>query len=273
MKHFITISALLILAQICFGQKLTSFEIEQVTLPGGYFSKYQFDGEKLIVTENSKRKKIINLDQREINQLDSVLNAVRIDTLKDSYSRPVMDGINHTFLFEYAGKKKVVKLWNYYLENLDRFLIAVNDLLREKYQIISLGQDMLAQPDTVIYYLPDFYVDTFDIPDQYDSYRVMCFRKGYFITDILDSINLCDCRIYPTDKNGVYKKRHYWRAFRLEGNSWRREYFDNQSQSFRTEYIKDIFPYEIVSEKTHTDIGTKPSVEIYKYYKTHIVEK
>lgn len=264
---------MLILNQICLGQKLTSFEIEQVGLPGGHFSKYQFDGKKLIVTENSKKKVRINLDQREINQLDSVLKSVRIDTLEDSYSRPVMDGINHTFSFEYDGKEKVVKLWNYYLENLDRFLIAVNNLLKEKHQLISLGQDMLSRSDTVIYYLPDFYVDTFDMPAQYNFYRIMCFRKGYFITEILDSINLCDCRIYPTDKNGEYKKRHYWRAFRLEDNSWRREYFDNQNHVFRIEYIKDILPYEIVEEKVHTDIGAKPSVEIYRYFKTKIIEE
>lgn len=270
MKNIITISAFLILTQICLGQKLTSFEIEQVGLPNGHFSKYQFDGEKLIVTENSKRKERINLDREEINQLDSVLKSARIDTLKDSYSRPVMDGINHTFSFEYDGKKRVIKLWNYYLENLDRFLIAVNDLLKEKYQLISLGENMLSRPDTIIYYLPDFYVDTFDIPDQYDFYRIICFRKSYFITEILDSINLCDCRIYPTDKNGEYKKRHHWRAFRLEYNSWRREYFNNRNQVFKTEYIKDVLPYDIVEVKVYTDIGTKPSVKIYRYFKTEI---
>lgn len=259
-----------LLTQICLGQKLTSFEIEQVGLPGGHFSKYQFDGERLIVTENGKRQERVNLDLKEINRLDSVFTSERIDTLNDSYSRPVMDGINHTFSFEYDGNKKVVKLWNYYLENLDRFLISVNDLLKGKHQIISFGENMLSRPDTVIYYLPDFYVDTFDIPEQYDFYRIMCFRKGYFITDILDSINLCDCRIYPTDKNVEYKKRHYWRAFRLEGDSWRREYFDNQNQVFNTEYIKDVLPYEIVQEKIHTDIGAKPSVEIYRYFKTEI---
>lgn len=251
------------------GQKLTSFEIEQVGLPGGHFSKYQFNGERLIVTENGKGQGRVNLDQKDIYRLDSVFRSTRIDTLSDSYSRPVIDGINHTFSFEYGGNKKVVKLWNYYLENLDRFLISVNDLLKEKHQIISLGENMLSRPDTIIYYLPDFYVDTFDIPEQYDFYRIMCFRKGYFVTEILDSIDLCDCRIYPTDKNGEYNKRHYWRAFRLE-DSWRREYFDNQNQVFRTEYIKDILPYEIVEEKIHTDIGTKPSVEIYRYFKTEI---
>jgi len=259
-----------ILTQICLGQKLTSFEIEQVGLPGGHFSKYQFDGERLIVTENNKRQEKVNLDLKEIYRLDSVFTSTRIDTLSDSYSRPVMDGLNHTFSFEFDGKIKEVKLWNYYLENLDRFLIAVNDLLTEKHKIISLGENMLSRPDTVIYYLPDFYVDTFDIPDQYDFYRIMCFRKGYFITDILDSIHFCDCRIYPIDKNGEFKMRHYWRAFRLEGNSWRREYFDNQNRVFKTQYLNDILPYEIVKEKVHTDIGAKPSVEIYRYFKTEI---
>lgn len=261
---------MLILTQICLGQKLTAFEIEQVVLPGGHFSKYQFNGKTLIVTSNGKRKEKINLDQRELNHLDSVFYSVQLDTLKDSYSRPVFDGINHTFSFEYDGNKKVVELWNYYLESLDRFLIPVNNLLKEKHQYISLGENMLSRSDTVIYYLPDFYVDTFDIPEQYDFYRIMCFRKGYFITDILDSISLCDCRVYPTNKNGEYKKRHYWRAFRLKDNSWRREYFDNQNQVFKTEYINDVLPYEIVKEKIHTDIGTKPSVEIYRYFKTEI---
>lgn len=270
MKYFFAISTFLILTHLGWGQLITDFKIEQVSLLSAHFSKYEFNGRKLIVTNNGQRQESVKLSQGEINLLDSVFSSVRIDTLLDSYYRPVIDGIRHTFSFEYDGKKKVVKLWNYYLENLDRFLITVNDLLNEKHKLISLGNDLLSQPDTVIYYLPDFYVDTFDIPDQYSSYAIMCFRKGYFITKILDSINLCDCRIYPIDETGGYKKRQYWSAYRLEGNSWKREYFDNQNQVFKTEYIKDILPYEIIKEQVVTDIGTKPSVVIYRYFKTEI---
>ena len=165
---------------------------------------------------------------------------------------------------------KVIKLENYYIENLDRFLVAVNDLLKKKKQFISLGENMSYRPDTLIYYLPDFYVNNFNIPNQYELYRIMCFKKGYFITKILDSINLCDCRIYPTHKNGQFKKRNYWRAYRLQDNSWRREYFDNEKQIFKTEYIKDLIPYQIVQEKVYNEIGTKPSVKIYRYFRTEI---
>lgn len=270
MRTILTISTLIFLAQFSFGQSNFTFTIEQLSLPGGHIANYEFDGEKLFISENERLKEKLRLKQDEIYHLDSLARNIGLDTLKASYSRPVIDGIRTTFEFKRGTKTKKITLTEYYLENLDRLLREVNILLKEKHQIISLGDDMISEPDTIVYYLPDFYVDTVVIPDNYDFYRIMCFRKGYFETQIIDSIHLCDCRIYPTDNNGENEKRHYWRAYRLENDSWKREYFDNQNNVFKTEFVHDIVPYEIVKEKVHSDIGAKPSVEIYRYYETEI---
>ena len=269
MRNIFTI-LLLLLANFCFGQSDFTFSIKQVCLPGASFRNYKFDGKNLIVIKNSKRIEKRKLYQSEINQIDSVIKTIRLDTLKEKYSRFMFDGVHRTFIFNLNGTKKEIKLDNYYLKNLDIFLHKINSYLKKKNRIISFGKDMLSKPDTVVYYLPDFYVDTFEIPKHYDFCRIMCVRKGYFITEILDSIYLCDCRIYPTDKNDIYKTRRFWRAFRLDNNSWKREYFDNDNKVFKTEYVHDIIPYEIIEEKVNVDIGSKPSVVIYRYYKTEI---
>ncbi len=54
--------------------------IKQLRLPGGHFSKYQFDGDVLSVTENGKKQGRINLNKGEINRLGSVFNSLKIDT-------------------------------------------------------------------------------------------------------------------------------------------------------------------------------------------------
>lgn len=270
MKNILNILTFFLLTNLCLGQTDITFSIKQVSFPSGHYSNYEFDGKILIATENGQKIEKRELNQAEIKQIDSVIKEIRLDTLKENYSRPVYDGVHTTFSFYINGTKKEIRLNNYYLVNLDILVRLVNDYLKEKNRIISFGEDMLSRPDTVVYYLPDFYVDTFKIPENYNFYRIMCFRKGYFITEILDSIELCDCRIYPTNKNSSFKKRHYWRAFRVDNNSWNREYFDNENKVFKTEYVEDILPYEIVKETVRIDFGDKPSVEIYRYYKTMI---
>ena len=270
MKDIINILTFFLLTNLCFGKTDITFLIKQVDLPNGHLSSYEFDGRILIASENGKRIEKRELTQTEIIQIDFVIKKIRLDTLKENYSRPVLDGVHRTFAFHINGTKKEIELDNYYLVNLDIFICKVNSYLKEKNRIISFGEDMWSRPDTLVLYLPDFYVDTFNVPENYKFYRIMCFKKGYFFTEILDSIELCDCRIYPIDKNSSFKTRHYWRAYRLYNNSWKREYFDNENQILKTEYVEDIRPYDIVKEIVQTEIGNKPSVEIYRYYKTMV---
>ncbi|MBX7205997.1 MAG: hypothetical protein K1X81_11290 [Bacteroidia bacterium] len=268
MKSISIVLTFFLLPSLCIAQTNFTFSVEQVGLPNGHFSNYKFDGFSLVVLEGNKRKESRKLNQTEISQIDSVIKLIRLDTLVERYYRQVFDGVHRTFEFDINGVKKKITLNNYYLKNLDIFIRKVNSYLDERNRLISFEEKLFNSPDTALYYLPDFYIDTFDIPEHYNFYRVMCFREGYLETEILDSIQLCDCRIYPIDINSVYRKRHYWRAFRLENYSWRRDYFNNENQVFRTEYVVDIIPFNIVKEVVYTRLGVKPSVVIYRYYKT-----
>ncbi len=270
MQRLLYILILFLLTNFSFGQSENILTIEQVSLPNGHFIKYIFDGEKITIRENGKQRQQIKLDQKELKQLDSVMNSIGLDTLQEIYSRPVFDGVNWTFAFNLNGTEKKITLDNYYLENLDILLRKINSFIKENDRIISFGEDMHLKSDTLIYYLPDFYIDSVSVPDAYDSYRIMCFKKGYLVTEILDSIILCDCRIYPVDNNTNNKKRLFWRAFRLQDDKWKRNFYDSDNNIIKTEYIEDIIPYRIIDEKVYTDIGNKPSVEIYRYYETRI---
>jgi len=255
------------------GQKLTSFEIEQVGLPGGHFSKYLFNGERLIVTEYSKRKESVKLAPEEIYLLDSVFSSVRIDTLRDSYSRPVMDGVNRTFTFEYSGKIKEIRLWNYYLENLDRFLIEVNNLLKKKHQIISFGENMLSRPDTVFYIHPDFFL-TVEKPDSnYYDPSIQCFKKGRLITEVLDSVIYCQCVIYALfNKRNEFPRLDPWRANKIDGFTWELLFYDSNKVLLNTENRTATTPISYIDERVVITQGTRPSVFIYRYYKTVLIK-
>jgi len=260
----------------CFGQVDYSFSIEQVGLPNGHFSNYQYKSGELLVLENSKRIEKIKLTILQKAKLDSIIFNLNVDKLNSRYNRTnlVFDGTHWNFNFKIDNKEKEIFLDNYYLAQLDNFVRFLNSILPEKAQIISFGKDMYLIPDTVICYLPDLYIDTVILPDtNYNFYSIMCFKKGYFHTEILDSISLCDCRIYPTNKDSKFIKRAYWRAYRQVGGNWKREYFDNDNKVIKIDFIKDILPYEIVKEKTNIDIGNKPSVTIRRYYKTEINDK
>ena len=260
-----------------FGQKNYSFSISEVGLPEGDRAYYKCNNKVLIVYKNSEKiaKIIFSNDQRV--KLDSIISNLSIENFQDQYHRSIfiLDGVNWTFTFKKNKLKKEIFLDNYYFEPLDELVRNINFFLPEKSQILSFGEDMHLRSDTVIYYLPDFYVDNVLLPDtNYSFSAIMCFRKGYFVTEILDSISLCDCRIYPKDKNNSsYTKKPLWRAWRQENNSWKRDYYDKNDNIFKTDYVKDILPYQIVKEKIYNDIGAKPSVIIHRYYKTETLQK
>ena len=259
----------LLLTSYCVGQTTNSFSIRQVILPGGHISDYIYQSNTLIIKENGKKKKTLKLKQEQIKEIDSIVNLINPLSLEESYSRPVIDGIYWVFKFEINQTKKEIILNNYYLEKLDILVRHINGFVDDKSQLISFGDEMHTKSDTLIRYLPDFYLTTVEMPDtNYDFYSIMCFGKGYSYTFKLDEIELCDCRIYPTNKESQYKKRAYWRAFRQENGIWKREYYDNDNNVFKTDFIYDLLPYEIIKEKIEYDYGNKPSVTITRYYRT-----
>lgn len=269
MKNIFIILTPFLLINTCFGQANFTFSIKQVGL---HISDYEFDGKYLMVERDSNRLEKRKLGQVEISQIDSVIKTIGLDTLKEKYWRSVFDGGYRIFNFNLNGTKKEVKLYNYYLENFDLFLREINRHLKKENRVISFGDAMLSKPDTMIYYFPDFYIDTLGLPENYNFY-VTCYQRKPIVAKTLALMKMCECTIYPADKNSDYETRQLWRAFRLDNNSWKKEYLDEDNYVFKTEYIRNILPYNIVEEITHTYPGIKPSVVINRYFKTEIKEE
>jgi hypothetical protein len=268
MKILFSFLLLLFLIDNCYGQKNLNFRIQQIGLPGGYESEYLYNGRQLTIKRNNKKIQNLKLSESESKALDSLLKTIQVQHLQDKYSRAVIDGVVWIFTFKTDSFTKEIFLNNYYQDTLDVLVRHLNFLIPQKNQYISFGKDMHLEPDTLIEYLPDLYLQNVELPDTtYESYTIMCFGKGYSYTTDLNSIELCDCRIYPKD-NSKSIKRAYWRAFRQSNNQWKREYYANDNSLIKTDVIYDILPYEIVEEKVFNDKGNKPSVTITRYYRT-----
>ena len=82
---------------------------------------------------------------------------------------------------------------------------------------------------------------------------------------------VCDCKIYPK-YGSIIEVRNYWRYTRLENGQWRKEYYDNEGNIIDQYLIQDIMPYEFIETKTGFNKGYRPSVKIYKYFKTKRLE-
>jgi len=254
----------------------------QVGLPNVDFHNYKYNDGELFVFENSKRINKLNLTAEQNIKLDSAIINLHVDRLSDNYTRTVIndsvnrtviinnDGVNWTFKFIIGGKVKEIFLDNYYLEPLDNFVRFLNSLLPEQAQIISFGRDMYLRPDTVIYYLPEFLNTNVTLQDSNIRITdIQCYKKGHLVTEIIDSTILCDCRISSKD---VFYRRKYWIMYRLDSTSWKREFYDTNEKVIKVEYVKEILPYQIVKEDTKLDIGNKPSLMIYRFYKTQIID-
>jgi hypothetical protein len=171
---------------------------------------------------------------------------------------------------------------NYYLSLSDnsirsnkiRLKSYSSSLLLDRHrQNIKVEHEKLHPSDSMIMYLPGFKLDSVELPDtSYESYSIMCFGKGYSYTSDLDKIEVCDCRIYPKD-NSTSIKRAYWRAFREKDNIWKREYYSNNKEIVKTDYIIEILPYEIIHEKIVNDLNNNSCVLIYQYYKTKTIDR
>lgn len=278
MKSQITLLLIIGIISICKSQsqidKKYFLSIEEVNLPLGDEFKYEYRNKKITVFKNGKRTCKVKLNDNEVKKLNLEIDKSEIFELKSIYSRPIIDGTNWTFKFEVENQTKEIRMDNYYLESLDILLRHINGLIPQKKAGISFGEDMHTKPDTLISYLPDFYFQEVELPNEnYSSYNIMCFKKGYFVTTNLDEIELCECRIYPKNKKGTLKKRPYWRAFKKEDGNWLREFYNEKGENIRTENILNVVPQEIVKEEKFEDEGNKPSIKINRFTKTEIVEK
>lgn len=79
MKKVLIILTLFCLPSLCLGQKKFTFSIQQLVLPGGHISYYEFDGEILIAVKNEKRIEKRKLNPTEINHIKSVFKTIGLD--------------------------------------------------------------------------------------------------------------------------------------------------------------------------------------------------
>ncbi|NVK27771.1 MAG: hypothetical protein HWE14_06990 [Flavobacteriia bacterium] len=250
------------------GQGLTSFEITQATPLSGRTQSYSFDGENLYISENGNPLDRIVINEDEHKRLDSVFNALRIDTLRNNYSRNVMDGVYHSFHFEYNEIERTISLGNYYHERLDHFLFAVNNLIDNQLRLISLGEELLSAPDTIVLYAPFIPIDSTTFPKQYDSYTLLYFGR-LNSDDILptDTVKKGVCNWSGADENGEQVWRRNFRVYRQRPHSWRIVYYNEEAQVIKREYHTEILPLEVVKEEVNVLEGVKPSVEITRYFR------
>lgn len=279
MKSQITLILIIGIISICKSQRQSQIgqnyflSIEEVNLPSGDELKYEYQNKKIIIFKNGKRTCNVKLNDDEVKMLNLEIEKAKLFELKSNYSRPIIDGTNWTIKFKVENRSKEIRLDNYYLESLDILLRHINNLIPKKKVKISFGEDMCTKPDTLISYLPDFYFQEVELPNEnYSTYNIRCFKKGYFVTRDIDEIELCECRIYPTNKKGVFNKRPYWRAFKKKDGNWQREFYNNEGEIIKTENILNVIPMEIVKEEILEDKGNKPSLKIYRFTKTEIVE-
>jgi hypothetical protein len=277
----------LAITTFCYSQNENSFSIEEVGLLGGGHSKYIYENNILSVFKNSKKIKTIKLSNDQKIKLDSIISKIGIENLYKSYEvrsltiiiddvkvKPesvIMssDGINWYFNFKYGGKEKNVFLNNYYIEKLDILVRYLNSLLNKKSRIISFG-NMYLEPDTVIYYLPEFMFEGVDADYMEPNTccwikKISLYRNGHFVTQFSDST-----------KQYYYRKAHsrsYWMIYRLKDMQWKNEYYDKSEKPIKVVYLKDMIPFEIKNEVITKTDGIKPSVVICKYFKTETIEK
>lgn len=242
-------------------------------MPSGNLSEYIYGHKKLVIKRNGKLVDKIKLTDKDKKSIDSTIQSICVSKLENEYEGGGIDGLGWTFSFEINGKKKEVYLHNYYHDTLDILVRNINHIIPQNNQFISFGKDMHLIQDTLVQYLPDFYINSFELPDtNYESSLVWCLGKDNGYTTDLDSIELCICNIYPKDYSKT-TRRVYWRAYRHRNGEWKREYFDSNDLVVKTDLVFEIVPYEIIDEKIVVDSRTKPRTKITRYYKTRTEQK
>lgn len=285
MIKFYFLLIFLSITTFCFSQNDFSFSIIEVGLLGGSHDKYIFENNKLSVFKNLKKIDTVNLSEGQKIKIDSIFLEMGIENFKDSYERTnetiiidgvkksqeirISDGVQWFFNFKYGGKEKNIFLDNYYIDKLGVFVRYLNSLIKKKSQLITFG-NMYLEPDTVIYYFPEFMNENAVLPDtNYWIKDISCYGKGDFVTQIFDLTFQCSCRIAL--KNS-YVASKYWMIYRLKNKNWKKEYYDKSQKVIKVEYLKEIIPRETKNEVINIYEGIKPSVVIHRYYKTEIIE-
>ena len=254
------------------------FSIKQVILPGGDFSEYLYENGILTIKNNGNKIFRTKLDSKIYIKLDSLIQILDLEKIDSIYQGGGIDGVNWTFTFKgYSSKEKQIYFNNYFQNDFHKVLLFINSQIPEKKRYISFEYGFFtnihSKSDTLEIVLPDFYLEKVDLPEYYTSYRIMCFKKHYCVSENIDSIQVCDCRIYPKKTNNNKKTRNLWRYTKLENGKWKKEFYDDEGKIIKMYYVQDILPYDFVKIKTFVNKGDRPSVKIIKYYRTKHIKK
>lgn len=251
--------------------------IEQVILPGGDFSEYLLNNGVLTVTNNEKILFKKNINPAISEKINFLIKAMDLEKMDSNYVGGGIDGVNWTFtITSHSKMRKQIYFQNYFNNDFHQILILINSEIPIEKRYISFEYGFFtnvnSKSDTLVLLLPDFYIEKTDLPENYSSYRIMCFKKGYGVSTDIDSIIVCDCRVYP-EKNSNKKTRNYWRYSKLGNGKWRKDFYDDDGKNTADYFVQETVPYKFVETKTFIDKRDRPSVTIYKYYKTERIEK
>lgn len=275
MKTINTILFLLFLTYSAQGQ-LNSFEIEQRNLPSGGIYSYHYNGTELLVQKGLNKKKRVQkvkLNSGEVFKIDSLINTLRLDTLRETYSTDAFDGTRIDFSFKLKEREYHIHLDNYYLFNLDIFLNQINQFIKPKNRFISFGDQVYLDSDTAIFIYPDFFLTVQKPNSNYNEPSIQCFKKGRLYREVLDSVFFCQCVIYAlNDKRNEYPRLDPWRANKIDNFSWELIYYDSNKTVLNSEKRKAVLPLNYVKERIVKHPGTRPSIYIYRYYETSVTE-
>ena len=285
MNKYALLLIFLISVSTSFCQGKFSFRIKSIGLPNINISEYVYNNFYLSVWGNSELIEKLRLSEKQCITVDSIIARIGIENLNNTYERNniklVIDGVTNNqmigiddgrhlyFKFSYGKKGKTIFLDNYYHDKLDVLLRYINSTLKTESQIITFGKTFQL-PDTVIYYYPEFMNEHIALPDtNFRITDITFYKRGHFATAILDSIVECRCRISRKDE---FRARKYWMLYRIDERNWRKDiYADNETVS-QVEYLREIFPMEIMHEVVEIHEGAKPSVIIRRYYKTELIK-
>ena len=285
MNKFALLLVFLISVTSSFCQSKFSLRIKSIGLPNINISEYVYRNFYLSVWSNSELIEKVRLSEKQCIIVDSIITRIGIENLNNAYGRNniklvidrvtnnqmtgIDDGRHLYFKFSYGKKRKTIFLDNYYHDKLDILLRYLNSILKTESQIITFGKTF-QRPDTVIYDYPEFMNEHIELPDtNFRITDITCYRRGHFATEILDSTIECRCRISRKDE---FRPRQYWMLYRIDECNWRKEFYADNETVFQVEYLREIFPKEIMHKVVEIHEGTKPSVIIRRYYKTESIK-
>ncbi len=256
------------------GQTINSFQIDQVGLPSGEFISYKYDGKELLIEKGSKKRlQRIKLNEKQISSLDSLLYKLGLDTLEENYYTRAFDGVKRDFDFNLNGKNINIHLSNYYLYNLDLLLSFINQYIKPKNRLISFGDEVYLKSDTAYYVYPDFFLWVQKPDSNYFNPSIQCFKKRRLIVEVLDSAVYCQCVVYALHgKRHQYPRLDPWKAIKKGNYLWEFQYFNPDKTLLKKEVRQGRTPLVFKKEKIIKTPGDRPSIHVYQYYETQIID-